>query len=121
MITSILNSVKKVLGIAEDDESFDEDILMHTNSVFGTLTQLGIGPADGFSIEDADAEWDDFLGTDKNLNPAKSYIYLRLRLIFDPPTTSFVITALDKQREELEWRLNVYREETAWTDPSLTP
>ena len=118
MEQSILKSVRKVLGFAPDDTSFDEDILMHTNSVFNTLTQLGIGPTDGFSIEDDSVEWDAFIGTDKNLNSVKSYIYLRLRLIFDPPQTSYLIQALNEQRLELESRLNMYREDTAWTDPN---
>ena len=116
---SILNSVKKVLGIEADDTSFDEDILMHTNSAFATLNQLGVGPADGFMIEDDVATWDTFLGTDLRLNNVKSYIYLSVRLIFDPPATSFTITALKDQLKELEWRINVYREETAWTDPNV--
>ena len=116
---SILNSVKKVLGIEADDTSFDEDILMHTNSAFATLNQLGVGPADGFMIEDDVATWDTFLGTDLRLNNVKSYIYLSVRLIFDPPATSFTITALKDQLKELEWRVNAYREETAWTDPNV--
>lgn len=120
MSNSILTSTKKILGIEATDTDFDIDILMHINSVFATLNQLGIGPEQGFAIEDAVPTWDTFLGTDKRLNSVKTYVYLRVRMLFDPPQTSYLIEALDRQREELEWRLNVYRESTAWTDPSVT-
>ena len=112
--TSILTSVKKVLGIADSYTAFDPDILMHINSVFATLNQLGIGPVEGFSIDDATTTWGAFLGTDKRLNSVKSYMYLKVRMMFDPPTTSFHITAMERQIAEFEWRLNVYREETGW-------
>lgn len=118
MSDSILTNTKKVLSIPADYPAFDEDIIMHINSVFSTLTQLGIGPVDGFMIEDDTAVWTDFIGTDLNLNPVKTYVFLRVRLLFDPPTTSYHIDAVRRQIEELEWRLNVYREEDAWTDPN---
>lgn len=118
MIASILNSVKKNLGIASDYDVFDPDILMYINSVFSTLNQLGVGPTDGFMIEDDSATWDTFLGDDPRLNHIKTYVYLRVKLLFDPPTTSYLIDALDKQRHELEWRINVQREATGWTDPT---
>jgi hypothetical protein len=114
----ILPTVKKVLGLVEADTSFDVDILMHINTALGTLTQLGIGPAEGFEIEDATATWATFLDNDKAKNPVKSYVVLRVRLLFDPPTTSFAIESYVKQQEELEWRLNVLREDTEWVDPS---
>jgi len=107
---SILNSTKKVLGIAEDDDSFDLDILMHINTVFTTLHQLGIGPLDGFMIEDSETTWSDYLEDNTNLNAVKSYMYVRVKLLFDPPSTSFAIEAMQKQVTEFEWRLNVYRE-----------
>lgn len=107
---SILNSVKKVLGLDEDDDGFDVDILMHINSMFMVLNQLGIGPDDGFMIEGADEVWSDFIGDDPMLNAVKSYIWLRVRMLFDPPTTSYLISAMEKQYAELEWRLNTYRE-----------
>jgi hypothetical protein len=107
MINSILTSTKKVLGIDEDYTVFDEDIIMHINSVFMTLSQLGVGSSSGFQIEDDEAVWSDFVGADLNLNAVKTYIYLRVRLLFDPPTTSFVLTAMEQQIKELEWRLNV--------------
>lgn len=118
MSSSILTSVKKVLGIAEDYEAFDVDIVMHINSVFNTLNQLGIGPENGFMIEDATSTWEDFLGEDVLLNQVKTYTCLRVRLIFDPPATSFAIDAFKEQIKELEWRMNVYREEGAWVDPT---
>lgn len=117
MSESILTSTKKILGIEEDYTAFDLDILTHINSVFSTLTQLGLGPENGFMIEDADAVWADFLGDDPQLNAVKTYVYLRVRLLFDPPTTSYLIAALQAEREQLEWRLSAYRESTGWVDP----
>ena len=117
MSTSILDSTKKVLGIDADYTAFDVDILMHINSVFSTLNQLGLGPAEGFAIEDATTTWDAFLGTDLRLNSVKTYIYLRVRLLFDPPSTSYLITSMKEQLQELEWRLNVNREESTWVPP----
>lgn len=119
MLDSILNGTKKVLGLDPSYTVFDVDIQMHINSVFSTLTQLGIGPIDGFMIEGADTEWSAFLENDFRLNSVKSYMYLRVRMLFDPPPTSFLIDAQDKQIKELEWRLNVTREGDSWTDPSL--
>jgi len=117
MGSSILTSVKKVCGVAELDTSFDVDLVLHINSVLATLNQLGIGPSEGFAIEDATSLWEDFLDTDTRYNPAKTYVCLRVRLLFDPPSTSYLITAHQDQIRELEWRLNVLREETAWTAP----
>jgi hypothetical protein len=117
METSILISTKKILGVAEDYTVWDLDIITHINSAFSTLTQLGVGPVAGFMIEDETAEWSDFIGTDLELNSVKTYIYLRVRLLFDPPATSYAITAMNDQIEQLEWRLNVHREETEWVDP----
>jgi hypothetical protein len=119
MDASILTSTKKILGIAEDYTVFDEDIITHINTVFTTLTQLGVGPLEGFMIEDASATWDDYMPiVDMQFNSVRSYIYLRVRLLFDPPTTSYLIGAFDQQIKELEWRLNVYREENDWVDPN---
>lgn len=117
MAQSILTSVKKVLGIAETDTSFDVDILLHTNSVFSILNQIGIGPDAGFMIEDSSAMWEDFV-TDKRLISVKTYVYARVRLLFDPPSTSYAIESMNKQIAEIEWRLNVQREGTSWTDPN---
>lgn len=119
METSILNSIKKVLGIAADYTAFDEDIIMHINTAFSTLAQLGVGPVGGFMIQDETAVWSDFLGlvVDEQFNSVKSYIFLRVRLLFDPPTTSYLINAYQDQIRELEWRLNVHREELDWISP----
>lgn len=117
MTDSILTSTKKILGIAEDYEAFDLDIITHINSVFSVLEQIGIGPEQGFLIEDASTSWDDFIGDDLNLNSVKTLVYLRVRLLFDPPATSFHIEALKEQIRELEWRLNHHREGGSWTEP----
>lgn len=119
MTSSILTSTKKILGIEEEYTAYDLDIITHINSVFSTLSQLGIGPEAGFAIEDAATTWDTFLGTDPNLNAVKTYVYLRVRMLFDPPSTSYAQDSMRKQIEEIEWRLNVYREGTAWIDPTL--
>lgn len=121
MSNSILTSTKKVLGIDANYTAFDLDIVMHINSALSTLNQLGIGQDAGFMIEDADAEWADFLGSDLRLNPVKTYVYLRVRLLFDPPATSFHLAAMEKQIQELEWRLNVHREGLSWVDPDPHP
>lgn len=121
METSILTSTKKILGIAEDYTVFDLDVITHINSAFSTLTQLGVGPAEGFMIEDEVAEWLDFEADDLQYNSVKTYVYLRVRLLFDPPTTSYLIAAFNDQIKELEWRLNVHREETEYVDPDPPP
>jgi hypothetical protein len=123
MEQSILISTKKILGIAEDYTVFDLDILTHINTAFSTLTQLGVGPADGFMIEDETAVWTDFDPVDDhlNFNSVKSYVFLKVKMLFDPPTTSYLISASEKQIEELEWRLNVHREGDEWIDPNPPP
>lgn len=119
MEQSILKSTKQILGISPDDDSFDLDIITHINSAFFTLHQLGIGPVEGFAIEDDQAVWDDFITGDiLQVNQAKTCVRLRVRLAFDPPATTFHLSALEKQLEECEWRLNVNREETEWVDPN---
>lgn len=121
MSESILDSTKKALNITASDTSFDADIIMHINSVFSTLEQLGVGPVGGFAITDNTAVWSDFIGTDKRLNQVKTYMYLRVRLIFDPPQSSYAVTAMQDQIKEHEWRLNVIMEATIWTDPDPDP
>lgn len=107
---SILTSVKKMLGITEDYEHFDADIIMHINSVFMILNQLGIGPVKGFSITDRFSTWEDFLQGGENLESVKSYMYMKVRLLFDPPMSSAVMEAMKQMISELEWRLNVQSE-----------
>lgn len=121
MSGSILDDVKKILGLSPEYTPFDTDVLIHINSVFSVLNQLGIGPDEGFMIEGNTDTWDAFIGTDLKLNEVKTYMYLRVRTLFDPPTTSFTIDAMKKQIEEFEWRLNVKREGESWTDPNPTP
>jgi hypothetical protein len=118
MEQSILTSTKKVLGIAEDYTAFDLDILTHINTAFSTLTQLGIGPPNGFQIEDEVPVWTDFIGEDLEFNSVKSYVFLKTKQLFDPPTTSFLIEAQKEQIRELEVRLNTHREEYGWVDPT---
>jgi len=117
MEQSILTSTKKILGIAENYTAFDLDILTHINAAFSTLTQLGVGPAAGFMIEDENAEWYDFIENDPQLNTVKSYVFLKVRQLFDPPTTSYLIASMERQIQEFEWRLNASRETTEWVDP----
>jgi hypothetical protein len=120
MEQSILKSTKNVLGLAADYTVFDLAVITHINSAFSTLTQLGVGPSEGFMIEDDKAVWDDFiiLSDDLSYNSVKSYIYLKTRMLFDPPTTSFHLEAMNRQIEEMEWRLNANREEVEWVDPN---
>lgn len=107
---SILTSIKKMLGISEDYTQFDADLIMHINSVFLNLTQLGVGPASGFTIEDETTEWTDFTNNNAQLQAVKSYIYLKVKLLFDPPLSSAVIESTNRMISELEWRLNVAAE-----------
>ena len=109
---SILESIKKLLGFDEEYEAFDQDIIMHINSTFFTLSQLGVGPTPQFTIADSTATWDKFMKPEDGIEAVKTYIYQKLRLIFDPPTTSFAIAAIEKMTEEYEWRLNVHADKT---------
>lgn len=116
---SILDSVKNNLDIQADYNAFDGQIMMHINSAFATLNQLGIGPDEGFAIEDASATWDEFLGTDPRRNNVKMWVYLKVKVIFDPPTGSYhLIGAMEQQIQELEWRISVKREDEEWVDPN---
>lgn len=110
---SILTSVKKIIGISEEDESFDTDLIMHINSVLMILNQLGVGPEDGFSITDKSAVWTDVIGDNKLIEAAKTFVGLKVRLIFDPPTSSAVLDSINKTISELEWRINVMVENKA--------
>lgn len=117
-IDSILDSTKKALGMGAEYDVFDPDVAMHINSVFSTLHQLGIGPEAGFAIEGPDDTWDMFLGEDARLNSVRTYMFLRVRLLFDPPSTSFALQSMKEQVQEFEWRLNVYREGEKWSTSS---
>lgn len=104
---SILKSIKKLLGISDEETHFDSDLIMHINSVLTILNQLGVGPSDGLSIVDDTSVWDDFINDDVDFNAVKTYIYLKVKLVFDPPLNSSVLSAMERQISELEWRLNV--------------
>lgn len=115
-ISSILTSVKKNLGYEEDDESYDPDLIMYINSTLSTLQQIGIGPELGYRIEDKTATWVSFLGTDPRLNFTQSYVYMKVKLMFDPPLTSFAIKAIEDICLGLEVRLNIEHERTNAVD-----
>lgn len=104
---SILNSVKKMLGIDASYTHFDQDLIMHINSALFVLTQIGVGREGGFSIEDARDEWGEFVYDLSKVESVKTYVYLKVRLMFDPPTSSAVMNAINQQISELEWRLSV--------------
>lgn len=119
---SILTSIKKLLGIAEDYEHFDTDIIIHINSILMVLTQLGVGPSEGFVIEDKNTKWSDFVSdaTPVKLNAVRTYVYLRVRLLFDPPMNGTIIDMINSQINELEWRLNIAAESvTAGGSPTV--
>lgn len=110
---SILNTIKKMLGVSNDYKVFDTDIIVNINSVFSTLIQLGVGPKEGFFISDSLSTWSDFLITEEEQNKFNfviQYMYLQVKLVFDPPTSSFVLDAYSNRVKELEWRLNVMEE-----------
>lgn len=104
---NILASIKKLLGFEEDYTAFDADIMMHINSAFMSLHQLGVGPAAGYALSSGLETWVEFFGTHNDLHGVKTYIYLKVRLVFDPPSTSFVLEAIKAMINEYEWRINV--------------
>ena len=125
MDNSILTSIKKMLGITEEYEHFDQDLIIHINSVLMTLTQIGVGPSDGFSIIDKTATWSDFLNSqstvvtwtgEQNINNKlgliQTYVYSKVKLLFDPPQNSFLVESMNKITSEQEWRLNVMFDKT---------
>lgn len=107
---SILTSIKKILGIAEENSDFDADIVVHINSVLMILTQLGIGPKNGFSIRDDQALWSDFIPDDARLDAVRSYVCLKVRMLFDPPQSSVLLDAIKQNLSEMEWRLTIAAE-----------
>lgn len=109
---SILISIKKLLGIDAEYNHFDPDIIMHINSVFMILNQLGVGPAEGFSIEDDTAIWTDFVSDITKVEAVKTYIHLKVKLVFDPPLSSAAMESTKQLIDELEWRLNVAADTT---------
>ena len=120
---SILDSVKKVIGMDPSYTAFDIDIIMHINTQFSKLYNLGVGPKNAaFEIEDKNAKWSDFLQGKTNINMAKTYVCMAVRLIFDPPPTSFGIEAVKTEIQELGWRLNVLDDNThSYHTPIVAP
>lgn len=104
---SILTSIKKLLGITEEYDYFDQDLILDINAALAILTQLGVGDEKGFAIEDETATWSDFIGDDPRLNTVKSYVHHKVRLMFDPPQSSVVRDAINNMLGELEFRINV--------------
>lgn len=104
---SILTSIKKLLGIPEEYKQFDSDLIIHINSVFSILTQIGVGPTEGFSIKDDGAVWSDFIPEKSRIEFVKSYMHLKVKLLFDPPLGSAVIESMNRMISELEWRILV--------------
>lgn len=120
---SILDSVKKVIGMDPSYTAFDIDIIMHINTQFSKLYNLGVGPKNAaFEIEDKNAKWSDFLQGKTNINMAKTYVCMAVRLIFDPPPTSFGIEAVKTEIQEMGWRLNVLDDNThSYHTPIVAP
>lgn len=110
MNESILTSIKKLLNIEEDCTDFDEEVIVHINSVISDLYQLGVGSDGGFAIIDKDAAWKELLLDDKQLNNVKTYMYLRVKLVFDPPLSGSVISSMEREVNKLEWRINIAAE-----------
>lgn len=106
---SILNTIKGMLGLGEDYTVFDQEVIVHINTVFTTLNQLGVGPSSIFSIDGADEKWSDFFNGE-DLNSIKTLMFLRVKLIWDPPTSSYTTTAFEEKAKEIEWRLNAHME-----------
>lgn len=106
-LESILNSVKKMIGIDQDYTVFDVDIITHTNTAFSILHQLGVGPDEGFEVTDNTQTWTDFMGDDPRLNFVKSWVTLKVKMLFDPPQSSALIDSANRLLSELEWRINV--------------
>ena len=112
---SILSTIKKMLGLDDEYNAFDIDIVVHINTAFMILNQLGVGPTAGFAILGKEEIWDDYLDQGANLESVKSYIYMKTRLAFDPPISSAAIASMNQMISELEWRINV-----AVDPPSVT-
>ena len=113
---SILYSIKKLLGITYDDTNFDTDIIININNVFTVLRQLGVGPVDGYRITDESDTWSDFIQNEALLDSVKTYVYLKVKMDFDPPLNSSLMESFERHMREIEWRLNVAVE----SEPSMS-
>lgn len=107
---SILVTIKKMLGLEDNYTPFDVDVMVHINAALMSLTQLGIGPKEGFTITDYTQTWSDFITNEVKLGAVKTYVYLKVKMVFDPPTNSYLMDAMKQQAEEIGWRLNVQAE-----------
>ncbi len=118
---SILTSVKAMMQMPEEYDDFDMELSLHINSAFSTLNQLGVGPEKPFSIEDSTAKWGDFIGDNEKIQSVKSYVYISVKIIFDPPQNSGTMEAFQERKRELEFRLNVASDKVVqpWQSPSV--
>lgn len=105
MEESILKTIKQLIGCPDDFEQFDLDLIVHINSAFATLTHLGVGPKEGYRITGADNAWSEFEDDAQKLSLIKDYVYIKTRLLFDPPTSGSLMDSLKEQLKEMEWRL----------------
>lgn len=110
MSDSIVVTIKKMLGLEDAYTPFDTDIKVYINSAFMILTQMGVGPKEGFSVKDYNEKWSDFLTNEVRLESVKTFVYLKVKMMFDPPTNSFVMDAMNREADQLLWRLNVQAE-----------
>ena len=113
----ILSDTKKILGVLPEDDAFDLDITTHVNSAISDLNDIGVGPTVGLTV-DPDSDWSVITDDETELNRVKTFVYLKVRMLFDPPATSYLINAMERQINEATWRLSVAHERTGWTDPS---
>ena len=121
MADSVFSSVKKVVGLLGDDGSFDEDILLHINSVVSTLRQLGLSIPSDFYVRDDVQTWRDLLGEFRDLDLVKSYMTMKVRLMFDPPSSSFGLKSMEEMVKEYEWRINVLTDQPYSVPVPLSP
>ena len=119
MTDSILTTIKKMLGIHEEIEDFDMDLIVFINSALAELNQLGIGPKDGFQISGKEETWKQLYNGRKIFNDIKTYIFLKVKVIFDPPQVASLNSAYENQLKEVTWRLNTKRESEEWSRPEL--
>lgn len=110
--SSILLSIKDMIGLKEEQKNFDNTIIIHINKVFKDLNQLGVGPKEGFKINDEFIRWDEYISDTEKFNDVITYMYLKVKLLFDPPLSSTVIASMERMIAECEWRLNVEAEST---------
>lgn len=113
MEESILISIKNMLGPDSDYDVFDNDIVMQINSAISVLTQLGVGPDEGFIVTGPDETWDQFLSARKDIEMAKNFVYMKVKMIFDPPANSFVLSNMKESCDEIGWRLSVATDKSA--------